>query len=1015
VLGSGAVPSSPGGFQNPAVVTEAKKLKVNSGRQLLFNSQHRTALCVAVLLVSGGGCHEPLRLTYDIAGERVPLYTSDVQTRVAKFQGSGDWEIEAVASVPVGQAEDELKVDGHQRVDPPPVESEAVESEKGEAAKRKVGKRGPRRQRVRRTYPSDGDQVRIILADFLTDRTLESLADGRYKISFGILKSNAALPTATLILDRRKPQLAVLLADGKTLLPLTSSHQIEVAEDRLQLFVEDASPLVVEVNGLKVTPGSDGFVTVSLAGVIEKEIQFSAEDAAGNSHRAVLSVARDRSAPTVRLARPLARRTYDPVPSVAFAVSDDVGVASVQLHVNGKPVPAQSTEPGEYNAILPFESGVNRFTLHVADRAGREVTMERSIELARLPERVLWDVRGTDGILYTRDPHELLAEIRSAENLVLKVSTRFRPFAAASEEPVASEVELVHHFPIESSLLRLHLADVAGPTNVDGTGNETESGGHVQLAEGRYSFRFSGSANPERSKLPEAVMVYDTTPPDILLETSAKLVRLPQDAANSSGEQEEPLAEESRWLVAADHPLPLRVGDLSGPCVVTVNGRSLQPDFGSVGLFSLPPLEGRLSIVAQDAAGNSSKKTLHVQLDSGAPTVEFVGIPAEGRTRNSLTTVTLQAHDDDGVVSCELSHNGRPVGTVTTAEGFQAQLYLLDGANTLRAEVVDRLGQTGTATVRLVCLLDGSPAEQPGHVFQIQRPDGTVERWAVPSGIEIRESPAMAGRFQVSTGNDRQTAMVLVEGGRGFLPDKSAGDGEREDGESTEKKPQESDSIPPFLIDCFEVTVERFTRFAPDWVERLPASSSDPQQPAVIVSWDEAQAFAAWAGKHLPTTTQWELAASWDGTARRRYPWGNRFDARRLREVDSSQATELDDAILAHRGPASEQNAPGWLPYAPKATLLGQDVSPWSAVGLAGGVREWCRDATGGRPGDRAVRGGSVVHPRDPLARVSSFSPDLFRTDRTGAFPRTVRRGDLGFRCVLELLPVDVRVANNER
>jgi iron(II)-dependent oxidoreductase len=74
------------------------------------------------------------------------------------------------------------------------------------------------------------------------------------------------------------------------------------------------------------------------------------------------------------------------------------------------------------------------------------------------------------------------------------------------------------------------------------------------------------------------------------------------------------------------------------------------------------------------------------------------------------------------------------------------------------------------------------------------------------------------------------------------------------------------------------------------WMTRVMdrAGPVDPRLPVCHVSWYEAEAFARYAGKRLPTETEWEAAASWDpATGRKRsFPWGDQPASPELANLD---------------------------------------------------------------------------------------------------------------------------------
>lgn len=81
-----------------------------------------------------------------------------------------------------------------------------------------------------------------------------------------------------------------------------------------------------------------------------------------------------------------------------------------------------------------------------------------------------------------------------------------------------------------------------------------------------------------------------------------------------------------------------------------------------------------------------------------------------------------------------------------------------------------------------------------------------------------------------------------------------------------------------------------WVRTADGWAERAFGRTTpfDPVRPVIHVCWYEADAYARWAGKRLPTEPEWEVAAAIDlerGIARR-FPWGDAPPTREHANLD---------------------------------------------------------------------------------------------------------------------------------
>jgi sulfatase modifying factor 1 len=286
-----------------------------------------------------------------------------------------------------------------------------------------------------------------------------------------------------------------------------------------------------------------------------------------------------------------------------------------------------------------------------------------------------------------------------------------------------------------------------------------------------------------------------------------------------------------------------------------------------------------------------------------------------------------------------------------------------------------------------------------------------------PADLPRLTRPTRTAKDTGDTGDDRT---VLLPGGE-FLMGAEHPDGFPADGEG----PVRTVRVEPFRIDVCAVTNARFAEFVADTghvtdAERLgwsyvfagflpaalrrgaprpertpwwcgvagavwnrpegPGSSVEERadHPVVHVSWHDAAAYAAWAGKRLPTEAEWEYAAR-GGLEQQRYPWGDELDP----------GGEFRCNIWRGTFPTKNTAADGYRGTAPVDAF---EPNGFGLYNVSGNVWEWCVDRWSAERGDRVIRGGSYLCHRSYCNR--------YRVAARSANTPESSSGHTGFRCV---------------
>ncbi len=280
-----------------------------------------------------------------------------------------------------------------------------------------------------------------------------------------------------------------------------------------------------------------------------------------------------------------------------------------------------------------------------------------------------------------------------------------------------------------------------------------------------------------------------------------------------------------------------------------------------------------------------------------------------------------------------------------------------------------------------------------------------VKKRVEPGAGEIKPGEETVLAKKIVSEIDRRD-MMLIPGGN-FLMGSNTGD--------RDEYPERIVYVNDFYIDKYEVSNSAYLVYLKETNSKAPVLWKDGKlreeeaEYPVMVSYSEAEGYAKWAGKRLPSEEEWEKACRGEGIELRKdlnekfytirkpvmYPWGDKFNAEYLnsKEFWDDEKTGLSIKKIYTRGPL------------PVTIFEGPGNSSYGVVNISGNAPEWTSGWYRAYPGNntpdkrygkqmKVIRGGAWYSERN---RVRGSSREI------GGVPNIYNDYIAGFRCVREI------------